>query len=112
MTSNLPQYAQRNLGYVDVSTSVYPYPFTLIIPPDYESSIFLEFQNLNGINVYMYPDTSEQFLYTGPFHVTKNIDIVCKFEITENAVDGFQSINLINNITNENIVTCTLTVRR
>ena len=99
MSTKIGQFTAQGCGEIVVPTTRYSTPVSTVFQEDIEGTVLLEFQNLNGIDIYLNDDT----LYTGPFEITKNQSLLFKYYFPETLPPGIIKGSLVNITHNETV---------
>ena len=99
MTTKIGQFTSQGCGDIIVPSTSYSTPVSTFFQEDVEGPVLLEFQNLNGIDIYFNDET----LCTGPFEITKNQSLIFKYYFPETLSPGIIKGSLINITHNETV---------
>lgn len=99
MSTKIGQFTSQGCGDIIVPTTRYSTPVSTFFQEDVEGPVLLEFQNLNGIDIYLNDDT----LYTGPFEITKNQCLTFKYYFPETLSPSIIRGTLMNITHNEKV---------
>jgi hypothetical protein len=99
MTSKIGQFPTQRFSAITIPDNKLSSPITTWFDQDAIEPVFLQFNNLNGIDVYLNDDT----LYNGPFEITKNQSLRFKFNFTSTVLPGEYRVELLDITNNESV---------